>query len=202
MDWRRRSKREQNLDREIRAHLLAEAEEQPSIDAARRVFGNTTLIKETVREMWGWASLERFVQDLRYGLRLMARSPGFTAVAVLSLALGIGANTAIFSVFDALLLRTLPVRRPEQLITLTRTDGRRTGDSISYPMFQNFRNLRQVFSDMSAVYQTGQSNVMVNGPGGGLDDGTGVDDDAHRKGNGQAAVGLPNPFVPVQWDLL
>jgi len=66
----------------------------------------------------------------------MARSPGFTAVAVLSLALGIGANTAIFSVFDALLLRTLPVRHPEQLITLTRTDGRRTGDSISYPMFR------------------------------------------------------------------
>jgi predicted permease len=172
MDWWRRNKREEELDREIRAHLLAEAEEQLSTDAALRAFGNPTLIKEMVREMWGWASLERFVQDLRYGLRLMARSPGFTAVAVLSLALGIGANTAIFSVFDALLLRTLPVRHPEQLITLTRTDGRRTGDSISYPMFQNFRNLRQVFSDMSAVYQTGQSNVMVNGPGGGLDDGT------------------------------
>jgi predicted permease len=172
MDWWRRNKREQELDREIRSHLLAEAEEQLSTDAAKRAFGNPTLIKELVREMWGWASLERFVQDLRYGLRLMARSPGFTAVAVLSLALGIGANTAIFSVFDALLLRTLPVRNPEQLITLTRTDGRRTGDSISYPMFQNFRNLRQVFSNMSALYQTGQSNVMINGPGGGLDDGT------------------------------
>src|SRR5258706_7910811 len=171
--WRSRKQREQDLDREIRAHLLAEADdEQLSSDAAQRAFGNTTLIKEMVREMWGWSSVERFLQDLRYGLRLMARSPGFTAVAVLSLALGIGANTAIFSVFDALLLRTLPVRHPEQLITLTRTDGKRTGDSISYPMFQNFRNLRQVFSDMSAVYQTAQSNVMVNGPGGGLDDGT------------------------------
>jgi predicted permease len=172
MGWWRRNKREEELDREIRSHLLAEAEEQLSTDAARRAFGNPTLTKELVREMWGWASLERFVQDLRYGLRLMARSPGFTAVAVLSLALGIGANTAIFSVFDALLLRTLPVRNPEQLITLTRTDGRRTGDSISYPMFQSFRNLRQVFSDMSALYQTGQSNVMLNGPAGCLDDGT------------------------------
>src|SRR5713226_393457 len=170
--WLRRRQREQDLDREIRAHLLAEADEQSSSHAAQRAFGNTTLIKELVREMWGWSLVERFMQDLRYGLRLMARSPGFTAVAVLSLALGIGANTAIFSVFDALLLRTLPVRHPEQLITLTRTDGRRTGDSISYPMFQNFRNLRQVFSDMSAVYQTAQSNVMINGPGGGLDDGT------------------------------
>src|SRR5258708_21169455 len=147
MSWSKsRRQREQDLDREIRAHLLAEAdEEQLSSNAAQRAFGNTTLIKELVREMWGWSSVERFMQDLRYGLRLMARNPGFTAVAVLSLALGIGANTAIFSVFDALLLRKLPVKHPEQLITVTRTDGRRTGDSISYPMFQNFRNLWQVF---------------------------------------------------------
>src|SRR5207342_254318 len=86
--------------------------------AARREFGNITLIEEDSRTAWGWTALESFFADIRYGLRSMRRNPGFTALAILSLALGIGANTAIFSLVNTLMLRTLPVRDPQQLVGL------------------------------------------------------------------------------------
>src|SRR5256885_2843821 len=117
---------EQDLDREIRAHLELEAEEQIEAGqspveapyAARRAFGNVTLIQEVTREMWGWTALERLGQDLRYAMRMMRKSPGFTAVAVLSLALGVGANTAIFTMIDAIFLKLLPVRDPQELVQI------------------------------------------------------------------------------------
>ncbi len=123
--WNRK-KRDQELNEEIQAHLtLGEREELESgISrrdaqlAARREFGNETLARETTRDMWGWRWIGDVMQDVRYGLRLLGKNPGFTAVAILTLALGIGANTAIFSLVDTVMLKMLPVQKPEELMLL------------------------------------------------------------------------------------
>ncbi|HYL75560.1 MAG TPA: ABC transporter permease [Bryobacteraceae bacterium] len=174
--WRRR--RDRDLDEEIRNHLRMSAHDrmergetaEQAEAAARRELGNAGLIKEVTREMWGRASLDRLAQDLRYGIRMLRRSPGFTAVAVLSLALGIGANTAIFSVIDALMLRNLPVHDPERLAAVG-LQGEPLAPPFPYPLFVRIRDGAQGFSDLSAISVTDRSNVTINGPGGGLDTG-------------------------------
>jgi len=118
MRWRR--KRENDLDRELRDHLDLEAEEQGDRDAARRAFGNMARIKEDVREAWGWSALERVAQDLRYVFRQMGRTPAFTAVAITTLAVGLGASTVMFSIINGVLLQPLKYRDPSRLF-LART---------------------------------------------------------------------------------
>ena len=83
---------------------------------ARRTFGNATFLKEQTRDTWGWRWLEQFAQDLRHSGRMLAKNPGFSTVTVLTLTLGMGANTAIFSVINAVLLRPLPYKDPSRLV--------------------------------------------------------------------------------------
>ena len=124
--WLQRRRRERELDEELQFHLAEEREERVSDGlpadeagwAARRDLGNTATLREDARTLWSWTLLEQLAQDIRYGLRGMRKNRMFTALAALSLALGIGANTAIFSFMDAILLRSLPVSDPASLVVV------------------------------------------------------------------------------------
>jgi predicted permease len=163
-----RGKQFQNdLDEEMRLHLELRQQQQleaglsptAARTAARRSFGNTTSIKETSYTTWGWGWLESFLQDLRYGVRSMFRSPALTTVALLSLALGIGANTAIFSFLDALMLRSLPVKDPARLVVFGGqedeagvTDRYGSTTLYSYPFYRQLQQKNAVFSDVAAIF--------------------------------------------------
>jgi putative ABC transport system permease protein len=157
-NWRKRS---DELEKEIQHHLqMAETERiergaspNEAQAGARREFGNVELVKETTRDTWGWRWLQDLNEDLRYGLRTLRRSPGLAAVAILTLALGIGANTAAFSLIDAVMLRMLPVERPDELLQLKRQDPRYVGlasPDFSNPLWEQVRDQQNVFSGVFA----------------------------------------------------
>ncbi|MGO8732338.1 MAG: ADOP family duplicated permease [Terriglobia bacterium] len=160
-DWLfHRRKREEELDEEVQSHLRMAVQErmeqgetaEQARDSAVREFGNVTLVKEVTRDVWGLRWLETLLQDLRYGARQLRRNPGFTAVAVLTLALGIGANTTIFSVTNALLFRApAGIERPDRLVLLFRRFARnRVEMNVSYPNFRDWRDQNRAFSGLAA----------------------------------------------------
>ncbi|HXE33349.1 MAG TPA: ABC transporter permease [Verrucomicrobiae bacterium] len=161
-----RQKRERELDEELQSHLQMAAQDRTdrgetpgqARDAALRELGNVGLIKEVTREMWGWTSLERLIEDLRYGARMLRKSPGFTAVAILTLALGIGANTALFSVVNGVLLKPLPYPHPEQLVWLAESKPNFASGSISFPNFRDWRKDNHTFTAMG-VYRSFSFNL-------------------------------------------
>jgi predicted permease len=137
---------------EMKAQKLVESGVAPEEARyrARREFGNALRLKENSREVWQWRPIAGIAQDVRYALRMLRRSPGFTAVAVLSLALGIGANTAVFSLMDTVLLKSLPVEDPERLVLVTpECKGERW--ILKNPTFRDLRERQTVFSGMFAI---------------------------------------------------
>ncbi len=162
-----RGRMERDLDKEIQFHLEAQIADKVrsgiSEDEARRLtrleFGGAEQIKEDCRESRGTMGLEALVQDVRYGLRQLRRSPGFTFIAILSLTLGIGANTAIFTLLNAILLRPLPVEKPSELVLFGNGHGQGSTNGIpdgntklySYAFFQDLRQKSTSFSGIAAV---------------------------------------------------
>ena len=170
ISFRHRQKRESELEEELQSHLQMAAQDrtdrgetpEQARGAARRELGNVGLIKEVTREMWGWASVERLMQDLRYGLRMLAKSPGFTVVAILTLAVGIGANTALFSVVNGVLFNPLPYPHPEQLVWLAESKPNFSSGSISWPNFKDWQKENRTFSGMG-LYRSYNFNLTGHG---------------------------------------
>ena len=172
-----RRRLDRDLEDELAFHLAMKAEKSTGDDAAfaaRRRFGNVTRVKESCREAWTFAWLESVWQDVRYVLRTLRRSPAFAIVAILSLGIGIGANTAVFTVLNAMFLRSLPVRAPGELRVIgwsgerdapihffsgnnMEYGGRDFHSSFSYPIVR-------AFQDHSAGFQSimGFTPVSVN----------------------------------------
>jgi hypothetical protein len=143
---------DEDFQRELDAHLDMLTEENRRRGLPPEEARRAAQLRETYRELWGLPWLETLLQDIRYGLRQLRRNPGFTAVAVLTLALGLGANTAIFSVVNTVLLRPLPYRDADRLVTVwsyNRSRGFNT-DLVSPLDFGDWKSQNQVFESMAA----------------------------------------------------
>jgi predicted permease len=193
----RRKSREEDLEEEVQSHLRMDERERvaqgesagQARTAALREFGNVGLVKEVTRDMWGWRWLETLRQDVRFALRLLRRSPGFTAVAVLSLALGIGANTGVFSLINTLMLRLLPVRDPEGLVELLHQyPGEPRMNGYSWQSYEHFRDHNHAFSGLIG-FSPSRFDLRGEGLGGQTVDGEYVVGDFFRVLGVKPAVG-------------
>src|SRR5712664_2074409 len=156
-----------DLSEEIQEHLEEKIEElvasgipRKEAAAARREFGNVTLVEQDSRTVWRWPSIEEFFIDIRFGIRILRKNPGFTAVAVLTLALGIGANTAVFGVMNAVLLRPLPFKQPSRLMMLFEGIPKLGFPKMGFsaPDFAVFERAQKSFESVGA-YQNKYFNI-------------------------------------------
>jgi putative ABC transport system permease protein len=168
----RRSVAEGELEQELRFHRERQLEkyrqsglgEAEALRRSRMTFGGVDQVKEECRDAWGTHLLETLLQDLRYGSRVLRKAPGFTIIALLTLALGIGANTAIFSILYSILLRPLPYKDASRLIVLHETTPRVGLVSVSYPDFLDWRAQNTAFSEMAAVNSVAFNLSGINQP--------------------------------------
>src|SRR5262247_202432 len=167
-----RSRRYDEIAESIREHLEEKIEDlmedglsrEEATGKAHREFGNVTLIEERSREVWQWPRLETLFQDLRFGVRMLLKHKSFTAVAILSLALGIGANTAIFTLINATLLKALPVTDPHQLVVFTTVGPQGTDNSYSYRQIEQFNQNNHSFTGI--ITASGLGRMRMTEPGG------------------------------------
>ncbi|HET6216029.1 MAG TPA: ABC transporter permease [Acidobacteriaceae bacterium] len=164
----------QEIDEELQFHLGQQMEKYLRAgltpdQAKRRIrleFGGATQIKEDCQEARGISFVEHIEQDVRYAMRMFRRTPGFTVVVVITLALGIGANTAVFSLINAVLLKMLPVKNPEQLVQFSKMQPLYGEiDGFSYPELERFQHETRTFSGLLAFADLGDVNVEANGRG-------------------------------------
>jgi len=187
-----RNRSAERLDHEIQFHLEQQIAENVAAGMSREdaryaamlAFGNPTVLKEETRDTWGWIWIDQVAQDVRFGLRMLCKSPGFATVAVFTLAVGIGANTAIFSLIDMVLLRPLPVRDSDRVVVLEwrahkqpHTNGygdfgvchmnqersEAAGCSFSYPFFEQVRSQTGAFSSVTAFAGSPNPHLERNG---------------------------------------
>ena len=183
----RKQELDQELSEELAFHIEQETEENIAAGmsaeearyAALRKFGGVEQVKEECRDAWGVRFIDTLIQDIRFGLRMLAKNPGFTAVAVLTLALGIGANTAIFTIVNAVMLRNLPVKNPSQLVlfydgvdTGTHNSNKVPDNAYSYQAWIYFRDHNESFEDLCAFRQGSDRLIMLGG---------GASEPAHRE---------------------
>src|ERR1700693_6247745 len=160
---KRRKRMLQELDQDIRDHIERETRDnvergmppEEARYAALRKFGNVTRVKEETRDVWSVVWLEQLIQDARFGLRTLWRSPGLTVAAVLAIGLGVGVNVGVFSVLNGVALRLLPVPHAEQIVSVNQILHGRTSRDIhgeasmfSYPEYLNYRDHNHVFTGL------------------------------------------------------
>ncbi len=153
-----------HFDRQVEKHVASGVPREEAVRRARLEFGGHEQLKEECRDTRGVSVAETLLQDVRYALRILRSSPGFTAVAILTLALGIGANTAIFSVIDSVLLRPLPYRDPAGLVMLWENNSQHPNphNTVSPPDFLDWQSRNSVFTEMASIFDQ-HANLTGNG---------------------------------------